>query len=819
MLGPLFAALFITLILIVALGGGLFFLVYWNMIQRPVPKLTGEQRLPGLSDTVEIVRDKHAIPHVYGKSDADILRAQGYLHAQERFWQMEQARRTAQGTLAEIFGSPALEADRFSRVIGFQRAAEAEAAALDDDTQQALTWYAAGVNAYLQANPGKVAAEVNLLRYTPELWTPADTVAVYKVFAWGQSINWESELTRLRLLDQLGPIRAAELEPDLPAGTPIILEAAGSADVTRMVHAAGLLLNQYEEVKQWFGVLGEGQGSNSWAVAAKRTLNGRALLCSDPHLPLQIPGIWYENALHGGSFAVSGVSLPGVPGILMGHNASIAWGLTNALVDVQDLFAERAAQGEPGHFVYADTTEAAHVQQETIVVRRKSQPHVEQVIRGRHGPIITGLLADSADSARLDAAHLALCWSGHTPGTTIRAILGLNRATDWVSFNHALDDWCDAPQNVTYADVDGHIGYRLAGRIPRRAQNLGLLPTPGWLAGGTWRDWIPVDELPRCYNPESGIIVTANNKMVGDDYPYFLGIEFMAGWRAARIEEMLRKKARHSIRDMEEIQLDTESKFAHELAPWLGTLYSDDPWEKFALNALRTWNYRMDTDSAAALVFHYTLLHLLEKTFGDKVGVAREGFLGTTISPIFPSNGFMSRAELRLAQLINEHEESIWYTDVKRGQTRTRTALLQEALTDAVRYIRKTVGDSTLKWDWGRSHQIRYVHSMGSANFLRGFFNRGPFPIGGDGTTPLQTRHALHLPLELVQITPSCRLIVEVGNWDSAEAVLTSGQSGHPLSDHYDDQIAMYREGVYHRMPWSDDAVEEAAVYRMRLVG
>lgn len=415
---------------------------------------------------------------------------------------------------------------------------------------------------------------------------------------------------------------------------------------------------------------------------------------------------------------------------------------------------------------------------------------------------------------------LALRWTGQEPGTTLRSLLRLNRAHTWEAFDGALAEWCEPPVNVTYADNDGHIGYAMAGRVPQRSDaNLGLIPAPGWTDDAQWSRMIPPAELPKVYDPTSGLIVTANNKMVGDEYPYFLGVEFMPGWRAARIEEMLRKKERHGLRDMEEIQLDVRSKYAEALAPWLALVDSDDPWEKAGINALRTWNYHMEPDSTAALVFHYALLELLEMVFGDKVGAARDGFMGETISPLFPTNGFMSRAELRLLQLIEEHEESVWYTDTASETPRTRDELLSQALTRAVRAVRATVGDSARKWDWGRSHQIRYVHPMGSARFLRGFFNRGPFPIGGDGTTPLQTRHAPRLPLGLVQITPSYRQIYDVGNWDQGRTVTTAGQSGHPLSDHYDDQMTMFREGVYHAMPWTRAAVDAATIYRMRLTG
>jgi penicillin amidase len=319
------------------------------------------------------------------------------------------------------------------------------------------------------------------------------------------------------------------------------------------------------------------------------------------------------------------------------------------------------------------------------------------------------------------------------------------------------------------------------------------------------------------YNPPSGKIVSTNNKIVGDDYPYFLGSEFAPGWRAARLEEMLNKKERHTVRDMEEMQLDTHSNYAEALTPWLTLLNSEEPWEKAALNALRKWNYRMEPESEAALVFHYTVIELLEMVFGDKLGANKMGYFGVGENPLFPAHGFLWRAEARLLELINEHEQSYWYVEARSGRQRTREELLQEALTRAVKQIRAAVGDSMRNWNWGRTHQVRYVHPLGSARLLNNVFNRGPLPVGGDATTLNFARHIPQLPLGLVQVTASYRQIFEVGSWDRAQTLTNVGQSGHPLSDLYDDQIMMWKEGNYHAMPWSREAVEAATVYRLRL--
>ncbi|RME61662.1 MAG: penicillin acylase family protein, partial [Caldilineae bacterium] len=764
-----------------------------------------------LTAPVTVLRDKHGIPHIYAENQADLLRAQGFVHAQDRLWQMEQNRRIGHGTLAEFFGQAALDVDRFSRIVGFRRAAEAELATLEPDVLQALEHYAEGVNAYIRSRPGRLAPEFNLLRRQPAPWTPLDVVAFSKVMAWSLCVNWESELVRLQLAGRFDPVRAADLEPDYPNVNPVIIEGVGSTECMRMVNTAGLLLNQYDQLRTWLNPSGANQGSNCWAVVPHRSASGRALLCNDPHLSLRMPGVWYENHLHCPELHVSGASFAGAPGVVIGHNERIAWGLTNAFADVQDLYLERPHPEEPTRFEYEGEWEPAQVLREKINVRGRSAPHEEEVIITRHGPLINRLLPEPGTTP------LALRWQGHEPGRLLGAILALNKARNWQEFDAALAGWSAPPQNVVYADVDGNIGYRLAGHIPIRADGLGLVPAPGWTGDHEWVGVIPDEDLPRLFNPPSGLIVTANNKMAGDDYPHFLGVETFPGWRARRIEEMLKAKRHLSLRDMEQIQLDVTSLYAQALTPLLTIQHSDDPFVTIALNMLRNWSYGMEAGSGAALVFQYTLLHLLEMTFGDKLGPAKRGFLGGTISPLFIMSGFMHRAETRLLELLKGEDASPWYMDAASGRQRTRDELIAEALAMAVKRIRREVNATPRHWAWGRMHQVRYMHPMGSVPLLKGFFNRGPFPVGGDGTTPNQTGYAPELPPGLVQIVASYRQIYDVGAWDLAETVTTNGQSGHPLSPNYTDQIAMWLEGVYHPMPWSRQAVDAITTRRLVL--
>ncbi len=816
MSSSVFVPLILVLVMFGLAGAGIFFYVYWRRVQRPVPSLDGELWLECLDAPVEVLRDRYGIPHIHAQNDADLFRTLGFTHAQDRLWQMEQNRRIAQGALSEVFGPAALDADRFSRIVGFQRAAEMEYETLDGATRRTLDWYAEGVNAFVAKNAGKLAAEFNLLRFTPRQWAGVDTLAYAKSVAWSMSVNWESELVRLQLVSRLGPIRAADLEPDYPAENPVILAALGSQDVTRLLQMAGLMLNQYETVKGWLGLEGEGRGSNSWVLAPKRSATRRPLLCNDPHLTVQTPSAWYEAHLSSPSMEVSGATLPGIPAVMIGHNRHIAWGMTAALCDVQDLFVERRHPDEADLFETVGGWERAAVSEEEIIIKGQAAPHVERVVITRHGPLMDGLTG-TVQAVVGDSFSFALTWTGHEPGGTLRSLLALNRATNWATFQAALADWADPPQNVTFADGEGNIGYVLAGRIPARPRHLGLTPAPGWESGQEWAGYIPASELPRLFNPVSGVIVTANNKIAGDEYAHFLGAEYAPGWRASRIAEMLAEKERHGLRDMAEIQLDTGSEFAARLAPWFGRLEPVDAFEKVAAGYLRRWDYRMEADSPAALIFHYCWLNLFDLTLGEALGPAREGYLGKSLTPLFVVHGFRLRASTRLLEIIEQHPESFWYGAEANGGLRSRNTVLRTALARGVRQIRAEFGDNARRWDWGRAHQVRYVHPLGGLRVLRIFFNRGPFPVGGDMTTPNQTGSVPSLPAGLVNVAATYRQIYDVGEWENAQTVTHTGQSGHPMSDQYDDQMGMWREGVYHAMPWSQAAMDAAAVRRLTL--
>lgn len=785
-----------------------FLALIWAIFRRPLPKVTGEQAVDGIDAAVEIVRDRWGVPHIYADSEHDAWFAQGYVHAQDRLFQMEYARRLARGTMAEAFGAAALEADRWSRVLGFWRATLGDLAQLTAADRAALEAYAAGVNTYVDANRFRLPAEFTIVGLKPEPWRPEDTLGVLKVLSWALSQNWEGEILRLQLVQALGPERAAELDPFYPAGNPVITPAEGQVSPQVSAEAAGRLLAAYRQASQWFGQAATA-GSNNWVIGPGRTATRRPLLANDPHLSAIMPTLWYQNHLEvkGGSLQISGATMPGLPGIVTGHNTRIAWGITAGRADTQDLYVEQRHPDQPTWFRYGDEWESAQVFQEEIYVRGQAEPQVQEVVITRHGPLINSLTPSDHQAS---LPPLALRWEGHFPGTSLRGMLALQKANDWGSFRAALSLITGPSQNLVYADVEGNIGYQYVARVPLRRSGHGLLPTPGWTSAGEWDGWLPFDKLPHVFNPPQGYALSANNKPAPDDYPHFLGADWFPGYRAARIERLLQTRPRFTVRDFQNMQTDVYSIQAETLQPYMILAVGAGQLEQRIVRELETWNLFVEVDSFPAAAYEVMRIHLLDLVFGDKLGPLHAQFKGISFSDIFAASAFSGKASLTLARLL-EQEESWWYHDAATGQPRSRQEILDLALKQTAVTLHDLIGQDPRKWAWGKVHQVEFNHLFGRGRFMRTIFNRGQYPIGGDEDTVWMTASDLQMPFGLVRTSATYRQVLDVGDWDRSTAVLATGQSGQPTSPHYADMIDLWREGEQHPMLWTRRAVDAEA--------
>lgn len=767
---------------------------------------SGNLRLPGLRVPVEVIRDHWGVPHIYAQNSHDLMFAQGFVHAQDRLWQMDFQRRLASGRLAEILGQAALPVDRWLRTIGLRRMAERDATLLNGDIGDDIRDYAAGINAFIAQ--GKLPLEFTLLRYHPEPWVPADTLAWVKLVAWNLSVNWESEILRAQLIARLGPELAAELEPDNASEWSCIVPSG-------LEHTAmgALAQERAEQARAMAGPPAQhGLGSNNWVVSGARTVSGAPLVANDLHQLMGLPCIWYENHLEGGDLHVSGCSFPGAPAIISGHNDYVAWGLSNGFPDVQDLYIEHLRRTGDGRVQYefAGEWHDAQVIRERIRVRGKGTV-CEEVIVTRHGPIINGLAPESTGEE-----PLALRWSAAEPETIAHAYHYMNRARNCREFREALRYWTSPSQNIVYADTRGNIGYTFPGRIPVRAKGNGTVPVPGWTGEYEWTGYVPFEELPHLENPARGYVATANNRVVDGDYPYHISCDYCSSDRACRIRELIEARERIDVAYACEMQLDQVSPGARRLAAYMGSLQVDDPELAQVVHLMREWDGHLSAGSAAAAVHEVFAPRLMSLVLSGKLGDLTARYMGRGINPLLADGSLLGFRAWEWLQSIVREPRSHWF-DLGHGET--RDDVMRQALREAVDWLKRELGPEIGDWAWGKLHKTTYAHTLGRVWPLGSFFNRGPYPLGGDYTTVCATGATQHPEHNGdASIGPSYRFVADVADWRRAVAQLAPGQSGQPGSPHYDDQIEHWLSGRPHPMLFAREDVDREAEARLHLL-
>lgn len=765
------------LLLVVVVGGGGGYL--W--LRRSLPQTTGEIQVRGISGPVTIVRDSDGVAHISGTTETDAAFGLGFVHAQERLWQMEVQRRIGHARLSEVFGETTLRTDKFLRTLGVARAARSTLAKFDNETLAILEAYAAGVNAFLATNP-VLPPEFLILGVQPEPWQPIDSLVWAKMMAWDLGGNWSDEVLRALLIAKVGPEDANVLMQTYTADGPLILpegvstlETAGHPNPPIQPATAQALLDLWETIHLTTGLGDLLSGSNNWVIGGSRTASGKPLLVNDPHLGNRIPSIWYLAHMQGGRINAIGATFPGLPAIVIGHNERIAWGVTNTGPDVQDLYIERIdAQND---VEYNGQREPATLINE--VIRVKGADPITLTVRiTRHGPIISDVQSDLPDT-------LAFRWTAlDDDDLTMRAFLNINRAQNWEEFVAALRDYKTPMQNFVYADVDGNIGYYAPGAVPIRRNGDGRAPVPGWTDEYEWIGYIPFEELPHIYNPPKDYVATANNKVVGDDYPYLLGTSWAAPFRAQRITELIEQGNKLTVDDMRAMLGDVVSAQARELLPVFRTVPPAGEREAAALELLRSWDGAMRGDSAAAAVYQGYYYAALEAIFADE------------LRDLFPTT-YRNRRDfpalaLRAVLLDGQRE---WCDDVTTiGVKEDCPATLAKALSNGLTTMAAVQGESDpVRWRWNRVHQAVFPHNpFSQVGALRGLFERRT-PNGGDTFTINVAPVRITEPY-LQYNAPSYRQIIDLSDLDNSRFMHTTGQSGNVLSSRYSDFLDRWQQ-------------------------
>ena len=803
------------------------------IVRRSFPQTSGELILPGLQAPVEVYRDEMGVPHIYARTSQDLFMAQGYIHAQDRFWQMDVWRHIGSGRLSEMFGESQINVDMFLRTLGWERIAREELAQADPEMRLALQAYADGVNAYLAEHKGaSLSLEYAVLKlinpqYTVEPWTPVNTLTWAKVMAWDLGGNLDEEITRAVLYKLLGPEQAEFLYPPYPEDHPVIVPgfqpraAAPGDDITALPDVTAALTAIYDQVtalNDLLGVRGEGIGSNNWVIAGERTATGKPILANDPHLAIQMPSIWYEIGLHcvqkgpDCPYDVTGFSFAGAPGVIIGHNDRIAWGFTNVGPDVQDLYIEKINPDNPDQYEVNGQWVDMEIVTETIRVAG-GEPVTLRVRYTRHGPIISDTYKPLANFAERSGVPLpehyaiALRWTALDISHTFEAILQMNRAQNWEEFRAAAARFDVPAQNLVYADVEGNIGYQMPGRIPIRAKGDGRLPVPGWTDEYEWLGYVPFEELPHTFNPPSGYVVTANNAVVDKTYPYHLAREWAYGYRAQRIVDMIENAPGPiTIEYIQTMQGDNRNLNAETLVPLLMQLSFSDERLRRAQALFAGWDYQMHMDSAPAALFAAFWKHLLAATFHDE--------LPEKFQPTGGSRWF------EVMRYLVEDPTNPWWDDVTTGEKEDRDTIFRRAFAAAVDELETTLGKNPAGWRWGDLHTATFRNqTLGKSGVkvIEALFNRGPFPTSGGKSIVNATGWNARTSYEVTSL-PSMRMIVDLADLSRSLSIHTTGQSGHAYHPHYIDMADMWRNIEYHPMLWDRTQVEEHAREVLRMV-
>jgi penicillin G amidase len=755
----------------------------WHWLaRRPLPKQEGTIELAGLEGPVRVRRDRWGVPHVEAASASDLWFAEGFCHGQDRLWQMDFYRRALSGRVSEFAGAEGLPVDRLMRTLGMRRAAERETASLEPELLALLERFCAGVNA-AAASARALPFEMQLLRLEFEPWCPADILGLGKLLAFGLSTNWEKELLRADMTRALGPELAARLDPGYPADNPVVTQEPWSGD--------GLgLAEQIDAVRRSIGMAAEASGSNNWAVSGALSATGSPLIAGDPHLPQSMPGIWYQVGLTLGDRTVRGASLPGMPGVYMGQNDDVCWTFTNVMADVQDLFVERV---EGDRYLFEDEWLPLEVVREEIAVKGRDAPEVLDVRITHHGPLVNAALG--AD----DAEPLALRWITLDQPTAFKGMFELHWIRSGPELVATLEGHTSPASNLIWADRHGSIGYKLIGRLPLRRGGCPDLPKPGWDGEFEWEGAVPYDELPEVIDPESDFLITANNRIVGDDYPHHITSDWLDGFRARRIEELLRAREEHDLEGFEAMQSDNLSIPGLEAARRLGRLRPTGQREVSALERLRSWDGRLDPDSIAGTIYQAFLLRLAREVARAAIGDRDlcERWLDRADNGFTPHVTSPWRWHSHLMNLWEEGDEELI--------GRPWDDLVLEALAGALDDLSDRFGPDPDGWRWGHVHEMEFPHPLGEANpLLRKLLNRS-LRAGGAQETVSQIAYDPNDPYKAVW-APSWRMVADPTAPERSRWQMFTGQSGHPASPHYDDLQADWLEGRTQPMagegPW-----------------
>ena len=769
-------------------------IIGYFLVTRSFPKVSGTISVKGLVQEVNIYRDEFGVPHIVAQSEYDAFFAVGFTQAQDRLWQMELTRRVGMGRLSEVLGEPTLHIDKMFHTLGLWRHVQKLSHSLDDGTRNALQAYADGVNQFMRTHSGKYPIEFDMLNIEPEPWTIEHSLLVSRLMAWELNYSRWIDLLLAELVQRFGESKAKEIFPYWPDNAPLIIPKelkwkTVADDLRPLFDAEG-------EYRSLLGIRALESGSNAWVISGAKSVTGKPILANDPHLILMSPARWYELHITAPGLDVAGMSIPGVPFIVVGRNQRVAWGVTNAMMDDEDFYIEEVDSVQhPTRYRFKNEWRSIVETIDTIVVKG-TLPVVLSIYSTHRGPIVNKM-EPAAQSA---SSLISMRWIGNEISNETGALYRIDKSANWQEFQDALKLFTVPAQNFIYADVDGNIGYRTGGKLPIRKIKGPTMPFPGWTDEYDWNGFVPFDQMPHVYNPPDGFIATANNKIVDDVYPYTISHHWESPWRSIRISEVLHEQEKFSVEEIQRLQFDLVSTQAREVVPYILHAYDSvavtDKDVKTTLEYFRNWNYEMRKEDVSTTLFQATISKLIFNIFHDKMGERLYGLYDTLASTPLSA----------LSHLL-KNPNSEWFDDLQTPALESRDDMIRKSVSDALVMVKSELGGDLKEWQWGRLHTVTFEHIFGSNKILSGFFNIGPFPIGGSHATINVGQYFIAHSFKTT-VGPSMRQVFNLADINDTRSVLPPGQSGQVFSGHYKDQIALWLQGAYKIRPMQQSIIE-----------
>jgi penicillin amidase len=770
--------------------------IFHVMLSSSLPQYKGVITSSNISSDIEIYRDSLAVPYIIAQKDEDAAFALGYLHAQERLFSMDLVRRAGEGRLSEVLGEKAFPFDKMFRTIGLERNIEKNLSKYDPAVMRILQSYSNGVNTYLKDRKGNYSVEFDVLGYQPEEWKPIHSLIIIKMLAWELNISWWTDISFAELIQKLGKEKVLEILPDYPENAPTII----TENFKYLPAINSSFVETDQEFRKMMGWTGTHIGSNNWVVNANKSISGKPIIANDPHLAFSAPGIWYAAVIKSQGLNVAGVTLPGVPGVVIGKGTNISWVLTNVMNDDSDFYIEKLDTSKTKYFIDGKWQDL-NIIKDTIKVKGEKD-RVLTVKETKRGPIISDIHPYDFiyNKDYFKNPPISMRWSGNEFSDEMLAFYKINKAKNWNEFRDAVKFFGIPGQNFVYGDNDGNIGYIMGARIPIRKSDNPTLIFDGTTSENDWKGFVPTEEIPTILNPTENFIASANNKTL-KKFKYYISNLWEPSSRIDRIRELLTSKQKLSVNDFQKFQMDFVSPYARTITAYI--LKSFDGFKvqdqnlNTSLELFRKWDFELNKYSQTPTIYAVFLKYLLKNIYYDEMG-----------DDLYNRFVFIANVPYRSLLQILDNPGSSWFDDVTTNKAETRDEIIRKSLADALTYLEGIFGKDITNWQWGNLHKVTFKHSFsGNFSLLDQYINIGPFEIGGDGTTINNTEYSFaesveeysmfrHNEFENI-LGPSMRYIYDFSNPDEFYLILATGQSGNVMSDHYKDQNPMWLKGKY----------------------